>query len=99
MAILQLTQTEGDAVGLILPAALLARQNWKAGDNLLLTETADGYLLSSPSAEFEEQVKIGREIRRERWAVLRALAQSDIGEPPRTENTAAPSATPPPDRR
>ena len=99
MAILQLTQIEGDALGLILPAAMLARQGWKAGDTILLTETADGYLLSSPSDEFEEQVKIGREIMRERWAVLRALAQSDIGESPRTENTAAPSATPPPDRK
>ena len=99
MAILQLTQIEGDAVGLILPAELLARQNWKAGDTLLLTETADGYLLSSPSAEFEEQVKIGREIMRQRWAVLRALAKSDIGESSRTESTAAPSAAPPPDRR
>lgn len=61
MAILQLTQTEGDAVGLMLPAALLARQDRKAGDTLLLTETADGYLLSSPSAEFEEQVNWPRD--------------------------------------
>jgi len=98
MAILQLTQFEGGAVGLILPAALLMRQGWKAGDTLLLTETADGFLLSSPSPEFEEQLKIGRELMRESWAVLRALAKSDIGESPRTENTAAPSAAPPPDR-
>jgi hypothetical protein len=60
LAILQSTQIEGDAVGLTLPAALLAQHN---------------------------------------WAVLRALAKSDISESPRTESTAAPSATRPPDRK
>lgn len=81
MTILQLTQVGADSVGLILPEELLVRLNWKAGDRVLLTENANGFSLSTSADEFEEQMKIGREIMRERWGVLRALAKSDTQDP------------------
>ncbi|RST51881.1 AbrB/MazE/SpoVT family DNA-binding domain-containing protein [Variovorax sp. MHTC-1] len=81
MTILQLTQVGEDSVGLILPEELLVRLNWKAGDTVLLAKSANGFSLSRPTDDFEEQMKIGRKIMRKRWGVLRALAKSDTQDP------------------
>ena len=54
MTIVRLTQFGEDAVALILPDEMLARQDWMAGDTVSLTESADGFLLSKPDAAFEE---------------------------------------------
>ena len=81
MTTVRLTQFVEDSVALILPEQVLARLRWKAGDTVLLTETTGGFSLSNPDAEFEEQVRIGRKIMRERRDVLRALAKSDTRDP------------------
>ena len=35
---------------MILPDEMLARAKWKVGDTVLLTESADGFLLSKPDS-------------------------------------------------
>lgn len=77
MTILKLTQFDEDSVGVVLPAELVVRLNWKAGDFVFLTEAPGGISLSSPPPEFNQQMKVGREIMRKRSGVLRALADSD----------------------
>ena len=81
MTILQLTRVGEDSMGLILPEELLVRLNCKAGDTVLLAESANGLFFPGRLTSFGEQMKIGRKIMRERWAVLRALAKSDTQDP------------------
>ena len=45
------------------------------GDDFYVTETPDGLRITSRNPEFEEQMRIGREIMKERRAVLRELAK------------------------
>ncbi|WP_143684896.1 hypothetical protein [Variovorax sp. KK3] len=59
MAIVQLMEIEEDVIGLSLPEELLARQNWGVGDPIALTEVDNGYRLSSPGKELEDQMQAG----------------------------------------
>lgn len=74
MFTLKLTQI-GNSVGVILPKEVLARLKLAKGDEVYITETPDGYRITPHSSDFEEQMKVAREIMKERRAVLRELAK------------------------
>ena len=74
MHTLKLTQI-GNSVGVVLPKELLARLKLEKGDTVFLTESPDGYRITPHDPAFEEQMKIGRQIMKERRAVLRELAR------------------------
>ncbi|MGL5363567.1 MAG: AbrB/MazE/SpoVT family DNA-binding domain-containing protein [Bosea sp. (in: a-proteobacteria)] len=65
----------GNSVGVVLPKEVLARLRVSEGDKLFLHDTPDGIALSPRDANFEEQMKVAREVMRERRAVLRELAK------------------------
>jgi putative addiction module antidote len=74
MHTLKLTQI-GNSVGVVLPKELLARLKLEKGDTVFLTESPDGYRITPHDPAFEEQMKIGRQLMKERRAVLRELAK------------------------
>ena len=65
----------GNSAGVILPKELLARLKLEKGDTVFLTESPDGYRITPHDPAFEEQMKIGRQLMKERRAVLRELAK------------------------
>ncbi len=74
MTALKLTQI-GNSVGVILPKEVLARLKLGKGDTVFVTDSADGIKLTPYSAEFEQQMAIGRDIMKRRRQVLRELAK------------------------
>ena len=74
MTALKLTQI-GNSVGVILPKEILARLKLAKGDTVFVTDAERGVLLSPYSPEFEEQMRLGRELMKERRNALRALAK------------------------
>jgi putative addiction module antidote len=74
MHTLKLTQI-GNSVGAIFPKDLLAQMRLEKGDELYVTNTPDGLRITTHNPDFEEQMRIGREIMKERRAVLRELAK------------------------
>jgi putative addiction module antidote len=74
MHILKLTQI-GNSVGAIFPKELLAQMQLEKGDEFYVTNTPDGLRITPYNPEFEEQIRIGREIMKERRDVLRELAK------------------------
>lgn len=74
MYTLKLTQV-GNSVGAVFPKELLARLNLEKGDEVYLTESPDGMRLTAHNPEFEEQMKLAREVMKRRRAVLRELAK------------------------
>ena len=74
MHTLKLTQI-GNSVGAIFPKELLAQMQLEKGDEFYVTNTPDGLRITVHDPEFEEQMRIGREIMKERRAVLRELAK------------------------
>ena len=74
MHTLKLTQV-GNSVGAIFPTELLARLQLEKGDELYVTETPDGRRLTTHHPEFEAQMRVAREIMKERRAVLHELAK------------------------
>lgn len=74
MHTLKLTQI-GNSVGAIFPKELLAQMRLGKGDEFYVTEMPDGLRITTHSPEFEEQMRLGREIMKERRAVLRELAK------------------------
>ena len=74
MFALKLTQI-GNSVGVVLPKELLARLKLEKGDTVFLTESPDGYRITPHDPAFEAQMKIGRQLMKERRAVLRELAK------------------------
>ena len=67
--------TVGNSAGVILPKELLARLKLEKVDTVFLTESPDGYRITPHDPAFEEQMKIGRQLMKERRAVLRELAK------------------------
>lgn len=65
----------GNSVGAIFPKELLAQMRLEKGDEFYVTETPDGLRITPHNPEFEEQMRIGREIMKEHRAVLRELAK------------------------
>lgn len=74
MFTLKLTQI-GNSVGVILPKELLAKMDIKKGDEIFITDSPDGMRITLHNPEFEAQMKLAREIMKERRAVLRKLAK------------------------
>ena len=74
MHTLKLTQI-GNSVGAIFPKELLAQMRLEKGDELFVTDTPDGLRITTHNPEFEEQMRLSREIMKERRAVLRELAK------------------------
>jgi putative addiction module antidote len=74
MHILKLTQI-GNSVGAIFPRELLAQMQLEKGDEFYVTNTPDGLRITPYNPEFEAQIRIGREIMKERRDVLRELAK------------------------
>lgn len=65
----------GNSAGIILSKELLATLNVDIGDEISLTVTDDGVTLAPVDSEFEEEMRLARQIMRERVKVLRELAK------------------------
>lgn len=65
----------GNSAGIILSKELLAALNVDIGDEISLTMTDDGVTLTPVDSEFEEEMRLARQIMRERVKVLRELAK------------------------
>jgi putative addiction module antidote len=74
MSALKLTQI-GNSVGVILPKELLSRLKLEKGDSVFVSETANGFTLSTYDPEFEQQMTAARRIMKNRRAVLHELAK------------------------
>ena len=74
MHTLKLTQI-GNSVGAIFPKDLLAQMRLEKGDEFYVTDSPDGLRITVHNPEFEEQMRIGRDIMKERRAVLHELAK------------------------
>ena len=74
MHTLKLTQI-GNSVGAIFPKNLLAQMRLEKGDDFYVTETPDGLRITTQNPEFEKQMRLGREIMKERRTVLRELGK------------------------
>lgn len=65
----------GTSVGVILPKEVLARMKVEQGDEIMLTETEDGFRLTPYDQEFLAQMDEAEVIMRRRRNVLRVLAK------------------------
>ena len=74
MHTLKLTQI-GNSVGTIFPKELLARLRLEKGDEFYVTDTPEGLRITPHNPEFEAQMRLARDIMKERRAVLRELAK------------------------
>ena len=74
MFTLKLTQI-GNSLGLILPKEVLARLKLEKGDEIFITEAAEGYRITPHNPAFEAHMKAARKIMKRRRAVLRQLAK------------------------
>ncbi len=74
MVKLKLT-TIGSSTGVVLPKEVLARLKVEKGDVLYLTDAPDGYRITPYDPEFESQMKLARQVMKERRNVLKELAK------------------------
>jgi putative addiction module antidote len=65
----------GNSVGALIPQEALTALNVSEGDTLYLTKAPDGFRITPYDPEFEEQMKIAREIMKRDRNILRALAK------------------------
>jgi putative addiction module antidote len=65
----------GNSAGIILPKDLLSHLQSELGDELTVTTTPRGIELSVPEDDFEEQMRVAREIMRKRRRALAELAK------------------------
>lgn len=65
----------GTSVGVILPKEVLARLKVDKGDELVLSETAEGFKITPYDPEFLAQMDAAEEIMKRRRNLLRALAR------------------------
>jgi hypothetical protein len=72
MLIVRVLEIDGSP-SVLLPTEVLRKLHVAEGDEIFLTETPDGYELSS---EVTRQLRIGREIMKKRRDVLSKLAKS-----------------------
>ena len=78
MHILKLTQI-GNSVRAISRKDLLAQMRREKGDDFYVAETPDGLRITAHDSEFEEQMRLGHGIMKERSAALRELANEQLG--------------------
>ncbi len=67
--------TIGNSVGVILPKEILNRLHVEKGDNLYISETADGIQLTPYDQNFAEEMDAARRVMRKHRDVLRKLAE------------------------
>ena len=65
----------GNSSGVLLPKELLDSLNWKQGDRLFVTRTADGVTLRAFDENFAKQMTAAREVMRKDRMILRELAK------------------------
>jgi putative addiction module antidote len=65
----------GNSAGVTLPKELLSALKVKEGDELILTETPDGFAITAFDAAFEEQMEAFEEGARKYRNALRELAK------------------------
>ena len=65
----------GNSLGVVLPKEAIAKLRLQKGDTLFLTESPDGFRLTSYNPEFEAQMLAARKIMKKRRVVLRKLAK------------------------
>lgn len=66
----------GNSAGVILPKEILAKLRVSLGEDLYVTETANGgYELQGKDPEFEAQMLIARDVMAKRKRALRELAK------------------------
>jgi putative addiction module antidote len=65
----------GDSLGITLPQEVLEQLKVGEGDEVLLTETADGVQITACNPEFEKAMKIYRKVSQKYKNALRELAQ------------------------
>lgn len=67
--------TIGSSAGIVLPKDVLSRLRVAKGDTLFLTESPDGFRITSYDPEFEEDMTLARQVMRKRRNLLRELAK------------------------
>jgi putative addiction module antidote len=67
--------TVGSSAGIILPKEVLARLRVAKGDTIFLTESPEGFRITSYDPDFEEQMSHARKFMRKRRDALRELAK------------------------
>jgi putative addiction module antidote len=67
--------TVGNSTGVILPKEVLAKMQVEEGDNLYLTETANGFEISPYDPEFAEEMETARQVMKQYRNALRELAK------------------------
>lgn len=67
--------TIGSSAGIVLPKEVLARLRVAKGDTVFLTESPDGFRITSYDPGFEEDMLIARKVMRKRRNLLRELAK------------------------
>ena len=65
----------GNSSGVLLPKELLDAMNWRQGDRLFVTRTADGVTLRAFDEGFAKQMNVAREVMRKDRMILRELAK------------------------
>jgi len=65
----------GNSAGIILPKDILNHLQSELGDELTVSTTPRGIELTAPDDDFEQQMKIAREIMRKRKRALAELAK------------------------
>lgn len=65
----------GDSLGITLPEEVLQQLNVGEGDNVFLTETADGIQITAGNPEFEKAMKAYRKVSEKYKNALRELAK------------------------
>jgi putative addiction module antidote len=65
----------GNFVGVVLPKEVLRRLQVSVGDMVYLTESPDGFRVTSYEPEFASQVSAAKKVMKRRRVVLRELAE------------------------
>ena len=65
----------GNSTGIILPKELLTRMGIAQGDEVIVTETPDGFRVTRDNLDFEQAMKIVDDIMVEYRETLQALAK------------------------
>ena len=65
----------GNSTGLILPRELLARLGLEQGDEVMVTETSDGFAVTRGDAVFEKGIEIARKAMKTYRNTLKELAK------------------------
>ncbi|MCF8160385.1 MAG: AbrB/MazE/SpoVT family DNA-binding domain-containing protein [Polaromonas sp.] len=71
---LKLTQI-GNSVGAVFPKELLAQLKLEKGETFYVTESPDGLRITPNDPVFEAQMRLAREVMKERRNVLHELAK------------------------